>query len=264
MNKKNILVLIASMILGYGANAQVNLQSDAQTTITYQNPFLDASGYNSFPNNQGKGLLFPRTDLTSWEFIKDQLGMYNNFKTAFDGMIVYNTGTGNTISDPAKGGIQVAVEPGFYYFSNPTADPNDNFGGGSTDISQGKWVRLGSGAAPAGADYKADEVDTGDNFFVNATTSYPVKRRMIEVTFNGSTYTNVTSQNINENTVFLRTQLIDVATGRNVLASAEFKPNSGAEFGATSTDDFFIAKYGAMSTTLDGTYRLIMEYYVAP
>lgn len=255
------IVLVASLSSSFMTEAQVKIHSGTESSILDQNPFMDVSSYSvGFANNIGKGLYFPRTDLTTWEFITDRLGTYDVFYTAFDGMIVYNTGTGNTISDPAKGGIQVAVEPGFYYFSNPTADPNDNFGGGSTDISQGKWVRLGSGAV--GADYKADEVNTGEKFFVNATTSYPVKRRMIEVTFNGSTYTNVTSQNINENAVFLRTQLIDVATGRNVLASAEFKPNSGAEFGATSTDDFFIAKYGAMSTTLDGTYRLILEYYV--
>lgn len=129
------------------AFAQVNIQSEAQVAIDQQNPFLDASGYVSFENNIGKGLYFPRTDLRTWEFKKDLLGGYNNFKTAFDGMVVYNTGSGKTGNNPETQGIQVDVEPGFYYFFNPEADPNENFGAGATDVSKGKWVRIGGGAA---------------------------------------------------------------------------------------------------------------------
>lgn len=136
--KKSILIL--GIAFSTALTAQVNIPSEAQPSISAQNPFIDASGYMSFENSEGKGLYFPRTDLTKWVFKTDLLGQYNNFKTAFDGMVVYNMATGNTLEGQ---GVVVAVSPGFYYFSNPTADPTVNGGAGSTDISNGKWVKVG-------------------------------------------------------------------------------------------------------------------------
>jgi hypothetical protein len=49
-------------------------------------------------------------------------------------MIVYNSATGNTVSGQ---GVQVAVVPGFYYFSNP---------GQSTSITAGRWLPMGGGS----------------------------------------------------------------------------------------------------------------------
>lgn len=121
--------------------SQINTQSEVNSVIANQNPFLDASGYINQENSIAKGLVFPRTDLTQFIFDTSLLGNYQNFPTAFDGMIVYNTGKGKTGANPATQGIQVDVEPGFYYFLNPEATEE------TTDVSKGKWVRIGGGVA---------------------------------------------------------------------------------------------------------------------
>lgn len=137
------IILFAIAFIGVEANAQVNLGSDPNNVST-RNTFLDASGFSNFDPTIGKGLNFPRTDLTTWAFKLDDLGQYQYFPTAFDGMIVYNTATGKTGSNAATQGIQVDVEPGFYYFYNPTATAD------TADVSAGKWVRIGGGnVAPA-------------------------------------------------------------------------------------------------------------------
>ena len=106
------------------------------STIGNQSAFLDAGGstFNSSTNN-GKGLAFPRTNLTTFQFVAD--GSAFSFPTRYDGMIVYNTATGTT---PAAGsGVRSgigsqAVIPGFYYFSNPTA---------ASVVGNGQWLPLG-------------------------------------------------------------------------------------------------------------------------
>lgn len=140
MKKIVFLLSIFSSIYSY---AQINTQSEVNSVISNQNPFLDASGYINQENSIAKGLVFPRTDLTQFNFDISLLGNYQNFPTAFDGMIVFNTGAGKTGTNPATQGIQVDVEPGFYYFSHPTADED------TTDVSAGKWVRMGGAAEEA-------------------------------------------------------------------------------------------------------------------
>ncbi|MDD3876499.1 MAG: hypothetical protein PHT69_07740 [Bacteroidales bacterium] len=123
-------------ILFIQVQAQVLTGNPVEPAIPNQNPFFDASTNHdpsvTFENSNNKGLVFPRTDLTQWEFKTDLLDG-SMFPTAFDGMIVYNVGTGSTLT--GQGQI-VSVTPGFYYFYNPT---------GTMDISDGYWIKLGSG-----------------------------------------------------------------------------------------------------------------------
>lgn len=137
MNKifGTILFLSAFVI-----NAQVKIQSTPEEAIVGQNPFIDASGYGKDENSLGKGLYFPQTDLTQWIFNTEEISR-STFNTAFDGMIVYNTASGKTGANPDTQGVQVDVEPGFYYFYNPT-------GSSTRKVTEGKWVRIG-GAAEA-------------------------------------------------------------------------------------------------------------------
>ncbi len=165
---KNKYIILGALFLGITAQAQINVQSNPNTAISQENPFLDASGYTgSFPNSQGKGLYFPKTDLTTWEFKTTAINP-GKFKTYFDGMIVYNSGTGMTIADPAKGGKQVAVTPGFYYFKNP------NQVAPSGSITNGEWVRLGADAASSEGEWVYDATTnrinlkrSGGNLFEN-------------------------------------------------------------------------------------------------
>lgn len=139
---KKYIFIASSILLSSVAYGQVELQNAPNTDgIVNDAPFLDASGYTGADMGVGKGLLFPRTDLTTFEFKTDKLGGFQFFSTAFDGMIVYNTKSGKTGNNPATQGIQVDVEPGFYYFSHPGGDEN------TTDVSAGKWVRIGGGAS---------------------------------------------------------------------------------------------------------------------
>lgn len=110
---------------------------------TNQNPFLDASTYFDIsfdPSSAGKGMVFPRTDLTTFTFrIENMDGI--NFPTAFDGMIVYNAATGNTLAAVSgNNGVVTAVTPGFYYFSNPNGAVNGN-------VISGIWIPLGNTAS---------------------------------------------------------------------------------------------------------------------
>ncbi|MFC5871312.1 hypothetical protein ACFP3I_01775 [Chryseobacterium arachidis] len=79
----------------------------------------------------GRGLGFPRTNLTTFQF--NTSPMDNDVTLShFDGMVVFNSATGNTV---AGQGVQVAVIPGFYYFSNP---------GNPGNITNGRWIPMGT------------------------------------------------------------------------------------------------------------------------
>lgn len=145
------ILLASAFVISFTNYAQIRTNSAPASTIANQSAFIDASGstFNS-SNNNGKGLVFPRTNLTTFQFAADGSGF--SFATRYDGMIVYNTATGTT---PAAGsGIRSgigsqSVAPGFYYFSNPTS--------GSV-VGNGQWLPLGSGAAGSVKDITATEV----------------------------------------------------------------------------------------------------------
>lgn len=134
--KKIILSFIFIGAFG-SANAQIRTNNNvSQNTVTSSSVFIDASSSNSWngTNNLGKGLVFPRTDLTTLAtLVANPSGIPNSFPTRLDGMIVYNTGTGAPKINPTA---TPNVTPGFYYYENKT-----------TDLQGGKWVRIGDGSA---------------------------------------------------------------------------------------------------------------------
>ncbi|MBB6331476.1 hypothetical protein HNP24_002426 [Chryseobacterium sediminis] len=126
--KKIIFALF--VVSGTLASAQVLSNGAIANQFPNENVFLDASTNNNATVNDGKGLLFPSTDLTQFTFKTASLDGIN-FPSAYDGMVVYNTVTGNTV---AGNGVVTAVVPGFYYFSNP---------GQTTSVATGRWVAVG-------------------------------------------------------------------------------------------------------------------------
>jgi len=149
------------------ATAQVGSNYIVVSSIGGENPFFDAStnfDLSTDPSSAGKGLVFPRTDLTTWQFYVSILDGLN-FPTAFDGMIVYNAGTGNTSTSGNNPTTSTAVTPGFYYFSNPT---------GSVDIISGRWVRISDQndlkTTPSGATFPTLPVPKPGDVFYNTTT----------------------------------------------------------------------------------------------
>ena len=138
------------LILFFITNIEINGQVFSLGTIKSQyssnNAFMDAA--TNFDtdltgsNINGKGFVFPRTDLTSWVFLTNDLDD-GYIPTSYDGMIVYNTGTGNSPSGGNNPTTSTAVTPGFYYFSNPTITAFD-----TPSIIQGEWKPLGSEGSP--------------------------------------------------------------------------------------------------------------------
>ncbi|WP_161532050.1 hypothetical protein [Riemerella anatipestifer] len=139
-------IILASLLVGSLAYGQIQLQNTPSTTIGDENPFLDASKFNNFDNNVGKGLYFPTTDLKTWEFKTNSINP-GKFKNYFDGMIVYNTGEGTPTTEASKGGIRKNLTRGFYYFKNP----NQTFPTGS--VANGEWVKIGDSVSQDGQEW---------------------------------------------------------------------------------------------------------------
>ncbi|UZT98062.1 hypothetical protein ODZ84_00390 [Chryseobacterium fluminis] len=93
--------------------------------------FIDASSnttYNS-SSNVGKGLLFPRTDLTGFtSFGGGVTGIPTSFPSRYDGLIVYNTSTSGVAG---IGSTEGTLTAGYWYYDNK-----------STTINGGTWRPL--------------------------------------------------------------------------------------------------------------------------
>ena len=156
------LLFAIALILSGEAHAQVQSNGPMNGAIKNQNPFFDASTNFNASTNKGKGLVFPQTNLTTFTFIVSALDEIT-FPTAFNGLIVYNTGTGNTLTTGSNPKTSTAVTPGFYYFSNPNA---------TKSLLNGRWVRINDNLAttiPQGNALPATSNKTGDIFYLVGT-----------------------------------------------------------------------------------------------
>lgn len=144
------ILFIFLSVFSYGQFRIVN--SISNSSASNSSAFIDASSNFSLNNttNIGKGLIFPRTDLTAFTTISpNQGGISSNYPSRYDGMVVYNTATGTS----AIG--SVSVTPGFYYYENPgNHTPAGNNNGGT-------WVRLTDGNDPSGG----GGVETADIYY---------------------------------------------------------------------------------------------------
>ncbi|MFD0942062.1 hypothetical protein [Pedobacter boryungensis] len=135
LNRKICLLTAVALVTGMlKSNAQIrtnlNLSNDGAPAST---AFLDASSsvvWNSSSNNLGKGLVFPRTDLTKLSNLAmTGFSLPSNFPNYMDGMMVYNVGSGVT---PIG---NVLVAPGFYYYKNS-----------SNTLLGGTWMPVSGGS----------------------------------------------------------------------------------------------------------------------
>ncbi|MBW8323794.1 MAG: hypothetical protein K0M50_03425 [Prolixibacteraceae bacterium] len=128
---KVLYTLLCVLFLNVAAIAQIRTNQPVGGNISSSSAFLDASSSSTWNNstnyNLGRGLLFPRVDLTRFSSMAYAGSILpNNYPSRFDGMVVYNSVTGIA----AIGGT--AVTPGFYYYSNQS----------TTNVNAGTWVRL--------------------------------------------------------------------------------------------------------------------------
>ena len=137
-NMKNI-ILSLSFIVSLSVNAQIVQTEGSNTSGNSSMAFIDGSSaitYNPF-NGAGKGILFPSTDLTNINaadvFDSGTVGTAAYNPNYYDGLVVYNTGTGAVTGEMGSGSPDVA--PGFYYYANPTRTAWDG----------GTWTPMGGG-----------------------------------------------------------------------------------------------------------------------
>ena len=241
---KNIFksVVVFSLVL-FGLNtvsAQVSSNGTVVNNSVNENPFFDAStnfdtASTGTPNNVGKGLYFPTTNLTTWTFKTANMDGVT-YPTAFDGMIVYNSATGNTVSGQ---GVQVSVAPGFYYFSNP---------GQSTSITNGRWLPLG-GSSPK-VDVKTTETVT--NTLVNGAQVYAIKGSFVA---NGTSTTVSIPSPTGMTSMYGITIYKTAGTGNKVVYSRDlYSYNVGATNNAVTGSPSISVVYPA------DTYDYVLEY----
>lgn len=122
MMKNIFITVLAVASVSLSAQLRNNL-TPANGAVTATTAFLDASSSVTWngSNNNGKGLVFPRTSLVAMTTLAAPVsGLPAAYPTLLDGMIVYNTATGTA----STGTAGVSVVPGFYYYDNKSATLN--------------------------------------------------------------------------------------------------------------------------------------------
>ncbi len=141
---KKTVYFIGLSFFGYMTHAQILTSTIPAAGVPQSNAFLDASTAHSSSagenNNKHKGLVFPDVDLTSFQF-ENVIADGATFPSYYNGMVVYNTATGNTLTTGINPSVSISVTPGFYYFSNPNGAANGN-------VTSGVWKPLGGNLEP--------------------------------------------------------------------------------------------------------------------
>ncbi|CAA7387596.1 FISUMP domain-containing protein [Chryseobacterium fistulae] len=112
-----VFVLLVSCFYG-----QVRISNSILNTVApNSSAFIDASSnpeYN-LSTNVGKGLLYPRTDLTTFTaFSGLPVGIPNSYPTYYDGFMLFNTATSGVAGVGATDGTLCR---GFWYYDNPSS-----------------------------------------------------------------------------------------------------------------------------------------------
>jgi hypothetical protein len=162
-------------------------------------------------NINGKGFVFPRTDLTNWSFLTDDLDL-GFIPTSYGGMVVYNTGTGSTPTTGNNPTTSTAVTPGFYYFSNPTIGAFD-----LPSITDGQWLPLAGGGFGA---YTILQNTPTDTHLINAVTDQELVIQLAGTADGTTTFIDLGTTNLAASAVkqFRRADVYD-GTGKLVFSA---------------------------------------------
>ncbi|WP_294333278.1 hypothetical protein [uncultured Chryseobacterium sp.] len=127
---------------------QVRIVNNAVNSSVSNSPeFIDASSNTAVNGsaNIGKGLIFPRVDLSALASFPGVIsGIPNSFPTRFDGMIVYNTAASGVAG---VGSTMGTLTPGFWYYENKSLSVN----GGQWKPIGGNTLGIPSGSATTGS-----------------------------------------------------------------------------------------------------------------
>ncbi|WP_292009030.1 hypothetical protein [Chryseobacterium sp.] len=159
-NYKFVFILLLSAV-GL-SQAQVRIVNSINNSVaTNSSAFIDASS-NSTTNattNIGKGLIFPRTDLTTFtSFSGTPTGIATSYPNRFDGMVVYNTATSGVAG---VGATQGTLTAGYWYYDNK-----------STTVTGGTWKPV---AAASSSAVNILTTETTTNTLINSAQVYAIK-----------------------------------------------------------------------------------------
>lgn len=127
-NKNTILktlFITGILTLGNYSYAQVRIaNSTANQSASNSSAFIDASSNTTYnaSSNVGKGLLFPRTDLTLFTaFGGTPIGAGTSYPNYYDGFVVYNTASSGQAGIGATDGT---LTPGYWFYENKSGTTN--------------------------------------------------------------------------------------------------------------------------------------------
>lgn len=244
---KKIILSLLTLFTTVTISAQI-IAREAVNNNTGANSlaFIDGSsnsGYNTTSANYaGKGILFPSMDLTAAlsgaPFDQGSLGGAGYNPNYYDGLLVYNTGTGVvTMGTSAKD-----VVPGFYYYNNPSA----------STWSTGVWTPMGGGAG-GGAVAVNDGTPTDSDLIINSAKE---KVARLSGTADGlTTHIVLGTSVLAANTVdtFRKAIVYDNTSGHIIMeATGDFDP----------TTNTFVTGNGIMNVLLPAATYKVELYYI--
>jgi hypothetical protein len=135
MKKSTIIILFA--LLCIKTTAQIRAIDGTPSLVLTSSAFLDASSNVNYDTstNSGKGIVFPRVNLTTFTSFLGVNGTGSSFRNRYDGYVVYNTATSGSAG---VGATQGPLTAGFWYYDNSTA------GVGTGTIGGGTWKSIGT------------------------------------------------------------------------------------------------------------------------
>ncbi|WP_312507993.1 hypothetical protein [Chryseobacterium culicis] len=155
-----VVLMTAGVSFSYAQVRIVN--SSSNTAAPSSSAFIDASSNVSVNNstNVGKGLLFPRTDLTTFVNFgfSSTTGIPSNYPTNFDGLIVYNTASSGVAG---VGSTQGTLTQGYWFYENK-----------SGTLNGGTWKPV---AAAANTKENILTTETVTNRQINSAQVYGIK-----------------------------------------------------------------------------------------
>ena len=161
--KKYILIAIVFTLGFQTSYAQVVFGGDATTLSSNPNaPFFispmgsDTDRRHNINVLAGKGVYFPRVDLTTVPSfgieVPAAVPANSPLATFFDGLIVYNVGTGERTNNEIGNVEGGRFTPGFWFYDNTVGARNLNnrpagIPGNTARLRDGIWRPVGSGSA---------------------------------------------------------------------------------------------------------------------